>query len=708
VTAIHNEVIRLELTAGPNPTLVISGRRGDGWAPVLRRAGRSELVDGALRASIPDGATAQATRFARATCLVVRGAVPGGTLSLAAFIAEDDPWIEITETLVLDERTAPPVARLDAQWALSSWQEPGEVFSPHLVPEPDDIVGAHCLRTPVVTAQDAQVGAAIVQEVDAISRQHALGAFMSLLRQSGVPVLTTGLVGQVVRGHVFFRATHASVKATELFHAYHVYAAVDREPGAVLFEARRHAWSHFGKRALAASVRPWASPDELAEAIYPRALAARWREADLESVRVGAITTDRAFPGDVWMCPWFHNLSTAYGLLAWGKKLGHDDWVDKARAVRELHLAAPLDRGLFPTLFVFGDNDKPCRWLGSHPQGGGLDVLHVADMSYTLYWLLVLHRELAQDRRTAQRATAYASALRALSREDGGLPAYVSSRTHEPVTRVDAKAWKRALAEHPGGDAYIAQMIDRWGTERFLESAEDAASLMFLAELLKLADLGDDARREIRAQAERLARWVITRVVEPAWYVDMEVHWSCAPNPLGLYDHRSGQHPQDLVAVYAAAHGLMSLYETVRDEAYLRAAARAMDRLCLYQQVHRPPFLSFDGFGGYPAQNTDGEWSDARQALFVMTHWDFYRLTGENEHIERARAACRASFSTLFHPAVAGMYPVGWSRTPTGFAAENHGHGGLDRTCGVSSFHWGAGSALMAAAYLDRRGVAPW
>ena len=133
-----------------------------------------------------------------------------------------------------------------------------------------------------------------------------------------------------------------------------------------------------------------------------------------------------------------------------------------------------------------------------------------------------------------------------------------------------------------------------------------------------------------------------------------------------------------------------------------------MDRLCLYQQVHRPPFLGFDGFGGYPAQNTDGEWSDARQALFVMTHWHFYRLTGENEHLERARAACRASFATLFHPAASGMYPVGWSRTPAGFAAENHAHGGIDRTCGVSSFHWGAGSALMAAAYLDRRGVAAW
>jgi hypothetical protein len=357
---------------------------------------------------------------------------------------------------------------------------------------------------------------------------------------------------------------------------------------------------------------------------------------------------------------------------------------------------------------VFGPGESGGHWEGSHPQGGGLDVLHVADMSYTMYWLLLFQRDLIADPRTLERSRAYLAALRGLVRPDGGLPAYLSRVTHAPVTTIDMDAWKRALRDRPGGDRYISETIDRWGTDRFLESAEDGASLMFLAELLKVTDLDQEMRKQAADLAASIARWVIARVVDPAWYVDFEVHWSCAPNPLGLYDERSGQHPQNLLAVYMAAQGLASLYETTKDPIHLGAARRAMDRLSLYQQVWDPPFLSFDAFGGYPAQNTDGEWSDARQALFVLTHLDFYRLTGDTEHLERARAACRASFATLFHPAVCEQYPVGWSLTPMGFAAENHGHGGNDRTCGVSSFHWGAGSALMAAAYLDRRNIATW
>jgi hypothetical protein len=704
---IENDHLRVRATTGTSPSLTLSAKHGEAWVPVLERAGANRSVDAALRAAIPESPTLEVTRLERAVCLAVRGTVPGGRFTLALWLDAGATWLHVTETLSLD-RNAAPVAELAAEWTLSSWAPPGEVFSPHLTPENDDVIGAHCLRSPVLAAQDAQIAAAMVQDIASLQKQHLIPSFMCLARRNGVPSLITGLVRQAVRGHVFFRATYEPVATRELSHSYHLFAATGRRPGAALFEARRHLWEHAGKPNLSAARRLRASGEELAVEIYPRAMAEKWRETQIEGHRAGAITTDRAFPGDVWMCPWFHNLSTGYGLWAWGEKLGRADWVDQAIAIRELHFAAPMDRGLFPTLYVFGDDDGPGSWEGSHPQGGGLDVLHVADMSYTMYWLLLFERDLRRDPRTIERARAYLAALRALARPDGGLPAYVSRSTHEPVDRIDMDAWKRALFDRPGGDSYISETIDRWGSKRFVESAEDGASLMFVAELLKMRDIDAKTRQDARDLAQKIAQWITLRVVEPAWYVDFEVHWSCAPNPLGLYDHRAGQHPQNLLAVYMAAQGLVTLYETTKDPSHLAAAQRAMDRLSLYQQVYDPHFLSFDGFGGYPAQNTDGEWSDARQALFVPTHLDFHRLTGDPEHLERARAACRASFATLFHPAVCEQYPVGWSRTPVGFAAENHGHGGIDRTCGVSSFHWGAGSALMAAAYLDRRGVVPW
>jgi hypothetical protein len=155
--------------------------------------------------------------------------------------------------------------------------------------------------------------------------------------------------------------------------------------------------------------------------------------------------------------------------------------------------------------------------------------------------------------------------------------------------------------------------------------------------------------------------------------------------------------------MHVAAAGLLALYELTAEARILRLARGAMDRLSLYQQVWDPPFLHFDGFGGYGVMNTDGEWNDARQAQFADTHLDFYRILGETEHLERALAACRAGFTTVFLPASSAVYPTGWYREPRGLAAENHAHGGTDHLCGVSGFDWGSGSALSTAAYLRLR-----
>jgi hypothetical protein len=71
---------------------------------------------------------------------------------------------------------------------------------------------------------------------------------------------------------------------------------------------------------------------------------------------------------------------------------------------------------------------------------------------------------------------------------------------------------------------------------------------------------------------------------------------------------------------------------------------------------------------------------------------------------ERAIAAARAAFTTIFLPASASRYS-GWWRSPQGMAAENHGHGGWDQLNGVSGFDWGSGSALATAADFERQGI---
>ncbi len=438
---------------------------------------------------------------------------------------------------------------------------------------------------------------------------------------------------------------------------------------------------------------------EYARQIYPGVLDRLWKETVLGERRVGAITTNRSYDGDVWFSCWFNPLRSSYGLYHYGLAAAQEDWVEMARATRSLALSAPASGGFFPTVFEFGKD----RWVESHHQGGGPGIFHLMDMSWTMYQLLRWHRELEPDEESVARALSYAAAVARVQRPDGGLPAYVD-RADNPVTAVDRSVLIRDL-EGGGGDPYVLDMVkSRWGQDRFVESAEDGASLLFLATLATVLPPGDKEVAGVLEVARRIASYLAERVVPPAKWSDFEVYFSCSPKSLDFYDRRSGQWPQNTLCMQHAAAGLLCLYELTGEKENLACAGRAMDRLSLYQQVWSPPWLGLDAFGGYGVMNTDGEWNDARQAQFAETHLEFARVTEEAEHAERAIAAARAAFTTIFLPASASRYS-GWWRSPQGMAAENHGHGGWDQLNGVSGFDWGSGSALATAAHFERQGI---
>ena len=101
--------------------------------------------------------------------------------------------------------------------------------------------------------------------------------------------------------------------------------------------------------------------------------------------------------------------------------------------------------------------------------------------------------------------------------------------------------------------------------------------------------------------------------------------------------------------------------------------------LLLYQQCWTNPVLdnltcSAMLLGGFTTQNSDAEWSDARQSQCGNILLDYYRTTGKVEYLERGIAALRAQF------------PISPS--------ENWAHAGYGGKAGVSSFHWGTGSGL--------------
>jgi hypothetical protein len=705
---IRNDLIELraERETGELALTLSAARRGAGFIPVLERVGKNQETT-PLRAEIPRDCELEVDSTVGPdgnpiAFLTVHGSVGEAAFWINFWIRQDSPWVEIHELLALDAQAETiAVDWLEAAWRFVDWQEPGQVFSPALVPEGGDVIGRHVMRSPALAAQCADRAAALVYSVDSIYRTQALPACMNLLRDQGTPVFRTGLRPHQVRDHVYYAYRPDAAHQARFHHAYHLYVAADAPAGAALDEANRRLWERYGSRFLK-TAPPLPIPfDAYARQIYPRVFDQLWAETRLDGRRVGAVRTNRSYAGDVWMCAWFNQLRSAYGLYLWGKWLDNPEWVERALATRDLHLAAPQQEGLFPTVFVFGETPETCRWVHSHHQGGGPGIYHLFDMSWTVYQLLRWHRDLVQDERTLDFARRYGRGVLRLQSDDGSLPAYVDAKRLLPVDKVDREQLIADLESHPAGDPYVLWGTkDRWAAERFVHSAEDAASLLALAELARVLPDQDPERDLFVNAACRIAHWLERWVYPQGRWIDFEVYFSCSAKPLDFYDHRSGQWPQNTLCMHMAAAGFLALYELKKEARFLQLARRAMDRLSLYQQVWDPPFFNFYGFGGYGVMNTDGEWNDARQAQFADTHLDFYRVLGDPEHLERALAACRASFTTLFLPASSGVYPTGWCRQPRGLAAENHAHGGTDHLCGVSGFDWGSGSALATAAYF--------
>jgi hypothetical protein len=120
-------------------------------------------------------------------------------------------------------------------------------------------------------------------------------------------------------------------------------------------------------------------------------------------------------------------------------------------------------------------------------------------------------------------------------------------------------------------------------------------------------------------------------------------------------------------------------YRLTGEAHYLAVGESLLDYLLLYQQCWTHPGLENLTskamlLGGFTTQNSDAEWSDARQSQCGSILLDYYRTTGKVEYLERGIAALRAQF------------PISPS--------ENWAHSGYGAKAGVSSYHWGTGSGM--------------
>jgi hypothetical protein len=197
--------------------------------------------------------------------------------------------------------------------------------------------------------------------------------------------------------------------------------------------------------------------------------------------------------------------------------------------------------------------------------------------------------------------------------------------------------------------------------------------VLFLLELYR-----QDRNPQYLEAAKKGLAFLEKEVIPKRQWYDYETFWSCSPRQ-ATFDARTQQWPANNLALGQAVAAYLSAYQVTGQPRYLATGEALLDYLLLYQQCWTNPAI--DGvtggamlLGGFTTQNSDAEWSDARQSQFGNLLLDYYRATGKVEYLERGIAALRAQF------------PVSPS--------ENWAHEGYGGKAGVSSFHWGTGSGM--------------
>ena len=602
--------------------------------------------------------------------LVLRGSDHTARLTETIRLSEGSPFASVSVSMETDAEIS--LSGLMSTYAFApdgkDSREFGPVdfvFTPQLRPAPDEVIADHVFRSPAFILQKGGFAAAVVPDlrtIDGKERPILSGGDLNVASE-GRPFISFGLMNwKRKKDHVFYAHTDTMLSRVgpgTLAYAFFLYVNASAPPRTAFRDVVRFQWSEYGHANFLGAVSPQSLPfaSYIQKAWYEFlpsvALDTVYRGVSVTLLRQGRLAWSNHLPpaadNDCWFSIWFNALRTAYGMHLYGDAAGDTLLVQRSERVLNLALLAPRAGGLAPTIFYF--DSAGGHWVADHGWGGidsgkRLPMFHNA---YTATWMLAWADLVPARRRAILDYTAgIARFLTAHQRPTGVIPSWFDAASGEPSP---------VLRD---------------------ENAETAGAALFLSRYA--AATGDTSSRRA---AENAMGYIFRSVVPDRKWFDFETFFSCSAKPVGFFDSVTGQYPQNTLSMDMAAEACASLFSLTGKKEYVDRGSVILDYLCLYQQVWSPRWLSRELFGGFGVQNTDAEWSDARQAYFAMTLMEYYALTGRREYFERGVAALRAMFS-LFESADS-------PRT-----AENYGHSGGDAPAGVTGLHWGTGSAVVS------------
>ena len=348
----------------------------------------------------------------------------------------------------------------------------------------------------------------------------------------------------------------------------------------------------------------------------------------------GGVRTLRWGPGpSIYLSAWFkQRFGPRSGMVpVWDAASATSDLVQQARQTVELAIRAPGRDGAFKC--IARPSRRAWRPLSLGPRAtdratATRDGFLGYDMSWTAYWLL---------------------RWRAANLPDGEV---ILHRCRELATFLcDRQSADGMLPTRFAEDGSVEEELSR------TVKAETGPVALFLLELYAQ----DRNARWLQAGKRGLA-FLETSVIPLRQWYDFETFWSCSPRTPKL-DERSHQWPANDLALGQSVAAFLSAYRVTGDRTYLDRGERILDYLLLYQQCWTNPMLrGLTGpatlLGGFTTQNSDAEWSDARQSQFGNVLLDYYRATGNVEYLERGVAAVRGAVSRSRPAARTGPTPA--------------------------------------------------
>ncbi|HQB02058.1 MAG TPA: hypothetical protein PLY90_02070 [Candidatus Hydrogenedentes bacterium] len=588
--------------------------------------------------------------------------------------------------------------------------DPNFWWAPHLTPEEGLVIAQHVFRSPAVIAASEEGVLALVPDLDLCGKDTAAPWYMDF--NAPEEYFGLGMSRTEVPEHVLFKKVPGMTLGTGSVDLSFYLAWLDGKED--IFNPWQSVaaflWDRWGKALYDRGEPTTVSPERYVEHTYgwafDRWAHAVWQEFDLHGTRVGSpvfivtVTDSPNYPGhadqrefpSIWNQAWFSSLRAASGVFRYGRRTGNEDLMRRARLTEEFTLAAPLDKGVFPTVYrsdverVTIDGVTVHRpkgwdvgyWVNSNrvPWEHGITDrwYNVLDMSWTALLLLRWHEEIEPDERILPYVSTYAERLLQLQDEDGFFPSWLDPETQKP-------------------SAVLAQ------------SPQTSMSVTFL---LKLAQMTGEKKYETAAL--RALDAVIREIIPAGQWEDYETYWSCCrlgQDHLGRRFERNAMFKQNTLSMFWTSEALLEAWCISGREEYLSWGRRTLDELSMVQQVWQPPFIYVPALGGWGVMNMDGEWNDSRQTLFAELFIEYGKVLGEQRYIERGIAAMKSGFVMMYcpeNPAVKKLWEKVWTffgPEDYGFMMENYAHGGVTTPDGegmgnFTIYTWGNGAASEA------------